>query len=172
MKTTIRTVAIIVIIVAVIAASLFAAHIPPLWPPFTVSVLVLAAALFVLRHVNKESYSGADNPQNPFNRFRRLLEEQFGFLQQFNENSELDTGLLEDRLEHQFTEVESLRTGLVEFLGMARYVAVFTPFAQAERLQYRGLSAALDGYSEEARKSLLQAQKHLREALSQIKQTV
>ncbi len=151
---------IVLIALSVITASVFAAHIPPLWWPFTASVIVLSAALAGLRLLNRESGQTIAKQETPVNRFIDLIQTlihdlETTFLNEAFSQKWLDR--LEEKLEHFQLASESLRPGLVDSLGMKQFIAVITPFAQAERQLNRALSAAMDEYPDESLQSLQDA---------------
>lgn len=160
--------------IALIASSVFASHIPVLWPPFTVSVLVLGVAIAGLRIISKEEIQASSSEKNPLNRFIRLLKEEekeIGLLLKEEDDSAEWTERIETDQQHFYTQVEEVRSGLVDMLGMKEYIPVITTFASAERQLNRGLSAAIDSYYEEARNALTKGRDQLRLTLQVLVQT-
>ena len=168
---------ILLLMLSVIAASVFAAHIPPLWEGFTVSVAGMIVAIWGLRKSNREKRQQSGENENPLRAFEQLVSGTFDLVQRFLnidqwQKQTIDT--LEDQTEQLTTKMAQIHPALVETLGMKKFVSVILPFARAERLFNRALSAATDGYFDEARNSLRESLPFWQETqdlLNQIKKT-
>jgi hypothetical protein len=159
---------IIIISLTVVSAAIFAAHIPPLWAPFTGSVILLALALAYLRRLNKESIRTSEVDKNPLSRFEALVGNEIKNIQRFTSKEELTPEWkeeLEREQEFFFIKVEEVRNGMIDFIGMEKYIKIISPFALAERQLNRGLSAAMDGYDDEALTALRAGKDALEETL-------
>jgi len=160
--------------ISLIASSLFASHIPVLWLPFSISILVMAGATIGLRLISREEVQASSSEKNPLNKFVRLLNEEekavSGILEN-EDNSAEWTEQIEIDQQHFYMQIEEVRSGLVDVLGMKKYISVITSFAAAERNLNRGLSAAIDAYYDEARKALTKGRAQLLLTLQVIEQT-
>lgn len=153
-----RVFSILIIIVGTIGAAVTAAHIPPLWLEFIIFLVITSAGIYLNRKKTSDKFSTQNNYVSPLNQFKTLIDEQVELLTGFIENNNVMHGLLENyQVEHLYNQVEQIRIGIINQLGMKKYISIISPFARAERLLYRGYSSATDGYSEEAKQSLTQS---------------
>ncbi len=146
-----KSVTIIIIAVSMITASIFAAHIPMLWVPFIGALVIMSAAIYGLRIINKniiikEAVQGIGS----VNSFTASVKETEKLAADFIDGT-IDGSVLEDKLEILQSRFEKTGDKLREELGMKLYTERVIKYAGAERLMNRALSAALDGYPEEAR---------------------
>jgi hypothetical protein len=72
---------------------------------------------------------------------------------------------LEEQVREYFLQIEDLRELLRMRLGTTRFIDFSTTLARAERLINRAVSAAIDGYPEEALLSLREAQPFLNQTV-------
>lgn len=153
-----KVISILLIIAGTIGASVTAAHIPPLWLEFIIFLFITGAGIYLKR----KNLSGINNAQNesvdPLNQFKTLIDEQVKFLAALIEKDNVPQGLIANgQIEHLYNQVEQIRINLINQLGMKKYIALISPFARAERELYRGYSAAIDGYDDEATQSISQS---------------
>lgn len=160
--------------ISLIASSVFASHIPVLWLPFVISILIMAGAVTGLRLRTREEVKTSASEKNPLTKFVRLLKEEekeVGLLLNEKTESAEWSERLEIDQQHFYTEIEEVRAGLVDVLGMKNYISVITTFAAAERQLNRALSAAIDTYYDEADKALTKGREQLLLTLQIIEQT-
>ncbi len=167
MKKLLNILNIAVLVVSVITASVFAAHIPPLWGPFTVSVLIMAGSLFLRRTKSRAELLHGNASNNPVSIFRELIRQALSSVEKLIQKNDLkseDADLLEDLTERLTTEMDQIHPALVEALGMKPFIDVILPYARGERMIHRALSALTDRYPEEARAILRESLPFLKEA--------
>lgn len=160
-----------IMIISVIAASVFAAHIPPLWWPFSLSALVLTATLYILRKSAKRDLNQAQNEHHPLKIFKEMVVKSLDVCQTLLSKSgydETDVEYLENLSELLITQMERIHPQLTEILGMKSFIDIILPYARAERLMNRALSAMMDGYGEEANESLKKSLPFLRETVTKL----
>jgi hypothetical protein len=150
--------AFMLIIAGTIGSAVTAAHIPPLWLEFTIFLIITGAGLYLKRKKSLENYANQNNSVNPLNQFKILIDEQLNYLTGLVDNDIVKIDLLKNcQIEHLYNRVEQIRVGIINQLGMKKYISIISPFARAERLLYRGYSSAIDGYDEEAKQSIKQS---------------
>jgi len=165
-----KTVYILLMIVGVIAASLFAAHIPPYWGLFALASLVILMGVVGLHRLRRNQLRQNHQRQQ----VRSSLLEPFVGLQQMVERllsgnhpqPNLPDGVeLEERFREYFLQIENVRELLRMRLGTTRFIDFSTTLARAERLINRAVSATIDGYPDEALLSLREAEPFLKETV-------
>ncbi len=153
----IRIFAILYLMIFVVAASIFAAHIPPNWLAFSLSALGMIFCIILIRKQHKAELTHSTNQENPLHVFIQLTKKSSDLAEYLLKiekwNSEM-MSKLENHSESLSTKMQQIHEGLIELLGMKKFILVILPFARAERLLNRALSAATDGYFEEAKISL------------------
>lgn len=153
-----RVFSILVIIVGTIGAAVTASHIPPLWLEFVIFLVLTSIGLYLSRKKTSEELTTQNDSANPLNQFKILIDENVELLTKVKRNEKVIHDFLENcQIEHIYNQVEQIRIGILNQLGMKKYISIFSPFARAERLLYRGYSSATDGYNEEAIQSLAQS---------------
>ena len=153
-----RVFSILVIIIGTIGAAVTAAHIPPLWLEFIIFQIITSAGIYLNRKKTSEALNTQNNSANPLNQFIILIDEYVELLTGVIANDNDMYSLFENcQIEHLYNQVEQVRVGIINQLGMKKYISIISPFARAERLLYRGYSSVTDGYKEEAKQSLTQS---------------
>lgn len=153
-----RVFSILVIIVGTIGAAVTASHIPPLWLEFVIFLVITSIGIYWRRKKTSIELSIQNNSANPLIQFKILIDENVEMLTMVIRNEKVKHDFLENcQIEHLYNQVEQIRIGILNQLGMKKYISIFSPFARAERLLYRGYSSATDGYFEEAILSLTQS---------------
>ena len=162
----------LVLIISVIAASVYASHIPPLWLPFSLAVLVMIITLYVLRRNAKADLTQAQNERHPLKIFAEMVGKSLTLCEHLLKQKDYDPSdveKLEDLSEFLTTHMERIHPQLTEILGMKTFIDIILPYARAERLMNRALSAMMDGYATEANKSLRESLPFLRETEVRLK---
>lgn len=153
-----RVFSIVVIIVGIIGAAVTASHIPPFWLEFVIFLFITSIGIYLSRKKTSEELTTQNNSANLLNQFKFLIDENVELLTKVITQDKGIQDFLENcQIEHLYTQVEQIRIGIINQLGMKKYISIFSPFARAERLLYRGYSSATDGYNEEAKQSLIQS---------------
>ena len=160
------------IILGVIAASLFAAHIPPYWGRFAVANLFIIAGVLGLHRERQAALQDNHRQQvrqsllEPFRQLHRSVEE---LLAGGDPGPGWPEGeALEELFRERFLEIENVRSLLQLRLGTAQFIDVSTVLARAERLINRAVSATIDGYPEEAYAALQEARPFVDQTVSQL----
>ena len=158
-----RVFSILVIIVGTIGSAVTASHIPPFWLEFIIFLVITSIGIYLSRRKTSEKLKTQNNSSNPVNQFKILIDEYVELLTTYiKSEKDIEEFLENSQIEHLYNQVEKIRIGIINQLGMKKYITVFSPFARAERLLYRGYSAATDGYDEETKKSLNQSLEFLK----------
>ncbi|MCF8239844.1 MAG: hypothetical protein K9J16_00555 [Melioribacteraceae bacterium] len=153
-----RVFAILTISIGTIGAAITAAHIPPLWLEFIIFLVITGAGIYLNRKKTSAILKSQNNSANPLNQFRILIDEYVELVTRVIESDNAINSLLENsHIEHLYNQVEQVRVGIINQLGMKKYISIISPFARAERLLYRGYSSATDEYYDEAKQSLTQS---------------
>lgn len=143
------------IIIGTIGASVAAAHIPPLWVPFGLFIGLAALGMALKKMQEKKTSGEQRGEQDAVARFKDIIEDHILLMNQLMDKEELHSELLiNSSVPHLYNRIEQVREELVNRLGTRDYIAIIAPFAQGERLLYRGYSAAIDGFDNEAKKSI------------------
>ena len=141
-----------------IGASVTAAHIPPLWLEFSLYILLAGTGIYMNRKNPFKTNKTEESRVDSLNRFKELIDEQLELISHLIKDDNVKKGLLNNgQIEHLYNDVEEIRVDMINQLGMKKYITIISPFAQAERLLYRGYSSAMDGYEHEAKQSISQS---------------
>jgi hypothetical protein len=169
---------IIVIALAVIAASVFASRIPPMWEEFSIAVFVLALAIFYQRKSLKKEImearsEGEGYTLEAFEKFSSELEKALNLvLEKDFHDEEKTASVLEEWIERISIEMDYYRVNITEQIGIGKFTEIMASFAKAERRLNRGYSALIDGYVEDAKENIRDAVRLLAEAQKTIKKFV
>jgi len=158
---------------SVIAASIFAARIPPLWEGFTASVAGMIVAIWGLRKSGRQIRLQSAKDENPLRTFEQLVNDTFDLVRRLLNRDQWQEQVIDDLENHTellTTRLAQIHPALVETLGMKNFVSVILPFARAERLFNRALSAATDGYFDEAKNNLRESLPFWQETQELLKQ--
>ena len=152
----------ILLALSTVAASMFAARIPIMTGPFVASVVVMAAAVVMMRlsfraklaREVQDTSSGAFDFLNCLRRVLHVLDklDKSGTGDCDEIHRELD-GLVDGPL-FDFAEA---RDGLLALYGFGPYARVISEFTHSEGMVNRAWSASVDGYPGEARASVARA---------------
>ena len=155
-------------ILAVASASVFAAHIPPMWYHFSASILVLVVAIYFQRKSLKQEILNAKEESYSLESFEKFLRELESALQKvlaLGVEGEESANMLENSIERITIEMDYFRVNIAEEIGIGKYTEVITTFAKAERKLNRGYSALIDGYREAAEENLTEALRLVKNSL-------
>ena len=149
-----KVLTLVIIILAVVSASLYGAMIPINWQGFGVSSLVLLVAIiFQRKSLKKEIQEGKEGKYSlqSFLEFTNKLESNLRQILNKNfpiTNSQIEK-ILEKETEKISLEMDSFKNKIVEEIGVGKFTEIMTTFAKAERKLNRAYSALIDGYKEE-----------------------
>ncbi len=163
----VETFNILLMIASVIAASVWAAHIPPLWLPFGLAVAVLLFTLTVHRKGTKTRLQTARSEHHPLHVFGEMISGSLHLVSALMHKNEItpeDVDRLEDLVEANTTRMERIHPQLTETLGMKTFIDLILPFARSERMINRALSAMMDGYFDEAKRDLQESLPYLQKS--------
>jgi len=156
----------IVIVFSLIAAAFFAAKIPTMWIGFTISSVIMLAAILLQRKEQKALFADAQSGQLTLDDFLSSLIKLEKKLEEYSPKSaSYFTEEIENDLEDILPEVESFKFGIIEQVGVEKYTEIITTYANGERLINRGISAAIDKYPAAAKE-------YLESALPIVKETI
>ncbi len=167
-----RTLINIVIVISLIVASFFAAHIPTNWTGFGISAFVMLTAILLQRKETKALFTDTESGKFSLRDFQSALSELKSGLEKIIEKPDEEfAGKIEETLEELLPEVESFRLGIIEEAGVESYTEIITTYSSGERLINRGLSAAIDGFTESAKENIRKALPILERTMEIIKKT-
>lgn len=154
-----RTTLLVISFISTIACTLFASHIPPLWIPFTVSAIVLAFSLLMNRRLLREEIEQSEAVDNPILMLDELIKTLLLDMDVWQglENNEDKTAKINQKVTHIYNAIEQIRPALLEVVGIRIYAELFSMFSIGDRQLNRALSAAMDGYWQEASENLRQS---------------
>ena len=167
MKRLLHQLNIAVLAASVISASVLASHIPPLWGPFTASVLIMAGSLFLRRKNTRDELLDRAIDKNPVVAFGDLIRSAIATVEELSQKKSLgaqEEEMLGNLTEHLTIGINQIHPALIEALGKKHFIEVILPFARGERLLHRAFSALTDHYVEEAFSCLTECLPFLREA--------
>lgn len=176
MQRYVNTISVIFIIGGVILGAIYAAHIPPHWGRFALANLLLILGILGLQMEKKKTRERLSRENRSkkelYLLFDELLKEVRTFQSISNPKPQTDfTDKIENALEHYLLEIEKSLPQISEIYGMTGYVNILSPYARAERLIQRGISAAIDGFPEETATSLNRAEIFLEKTLEALDKT-
>ncbi len=173
MKNTKNRILLISIALMVVAATLAASHTPIDWNYFALSVVILAILIFVQKHELKKTLTESKNSGLSLNKFEELLDTVLLKLDEISKN-EIDekySNKLLSIMDEVMPDIDEYRISMINQYGVANYTQICIPFAKAERLINRGVSAAIDGYLEESQKNISNSLKFLKLSIKEIEKT-
>ncbi|NOY78726.1 MAG: hypothetical protein GXO76_12755 [Calditrichaeota bacterium] len=171
-----KTVASLVIAAGVILSSLFAAHMPPRWIEFGISIFGLGVGLISLRMIKKRELlsqeSASDGARSPDKILRdaRVKLEAVSQAVQKNGVTESEIEKLDTIQTAYFLEFASKKETLIERYGIKKYADFMIPFSMAERFLNRSISSGIDGYYEEVTRSLKNVFPYLKETIQKLEE--
>ena len=157
MKNIKNTILLISIALMVVVTTLVASYTPINWTVFIIVAIVLALLIWLQKNELKKTLTGDENNQLSLFKFEELLNALSSKLSEISK-SELDEKYLNKLLtiiEEQMPNIDKYRISMINQYGVAVYTQISIPFAKAERLINRGVSAAIDGYLKESQNSIL-----------------
>lgn len=154
-------------------ATLFAAPLPPRWGDFSAAAGAMIIGLIYLRILTKKELRSLQQEMGGSNDLLDLLKraksDVQGFLKKLQmQGNHPDIHLTDELAETQvdlFAPVSENRDQLIDRYGVKHYADLMIPFAMAERYFNRSVSAAMDGYFDEAIRSLESCLPFLDEAI-------
>ena len=167
----IKSIALLISIALMVAVTtLVAAYTPINWTYFILVSFILAVLILLQKREIKKSLTENGNNELSLSKFEELLKIVFV---KFDEVSkcEIDEKYLEKLLsimDEQMPDIDEYRISMINQFGVANYTQISIPFAKAERLINRGVSAAIDGYLVESQKSILNSIEFLNLAIEEI----
>ncbi|WP_297090367.1 cell division protein [Thermococcus sp.] len=152
-----------------IAGSITAARIPPMWGGLAASLVVMGAGILLRRQgAREELHRAAESGTGGVRELERLLGDALARLEK----------VLDAPAEKAHAELTKILEELDEFAekaqplrieGLMTYGKIMSIFSRGERALNRAWSAFADGYEEEGRKYLRYGYEDLKETLSAVK---
>jgi len=157
----------------VAVTTLVASYTPINWNYFIISTIVLAISILLQKREMKKSLTDNGNSELSLSNFKESLN---NILLKLNEISKVEIGekysdSLIGIIDESLPNIDDYRLPLINELGIANYTQIIIPFAKAERLINRGVSAAIDGYLEESQKSIINSLSFLQLSIDEIIKT-
>ncbi len=144
------------IAIMVAVTTLVASYTPISWGYFALSVIVLAILIWLQKYELKKSLTNNANSELSLSNFNETLSDiliKLGDISKKEINENYSNELL-FIMDNSMLNVDDYRISMINELGIANYTQIIIPFAKAERLINRGVSAAIDGYTEESKKCI------------------
>jgi len=171
-----KTLSILLIAAGVILASLFAAHMPPKWIEFGCSIFGLSVGLIFLKVTTKKELASLEKVAGASRTPDKILREAKAKLEVLFHAAE-KSGVTESEIEEldsiqtvYFLEFASRKETLIEKYGIKKYADFMIPFSMAERFLNRSISSGIDGYYDEAYRSLKNVFPYLKETLQKLEE--
>ncbi|NJE05522.1 cell division protein [Thermococcus sp. M36] len=152
-----------------VAGSITAARIPPMWGGLAVSLAVMGVGIFLRRQGAKEElHRAAQTGTGGVRELERLLADAIARLE----------NVLDAPADEAHAELTKILEELDEFAekaqplrieGLMTYGTIMSVFSRGERALNRAWSAFADGYEKEGRKYLRYGYEDLKETLSAVK---
>ncbi len=159
----------IAILVAV--TTLVASYTPINWGYFALSVFVLAILIWLQKRELKKSLTNDENSKLSLSNFNENLNDILIKLTEVSKKV-IDENYSNELLfimDNSMLDVDDYRISMINELGIANYTQIIIPFAKAERLINRGVSAAIDGYAEESKKCIIDSLSFIKLSIDEIK---
>jgi len=158
------------IAVMVAVATLAASHTPIDWNYFILSVVILAILILVQKRELKKTLTESENSGLSLTKFEELINTILLKLDEISKNeiNEKYSNELLSIMDEIMPNIDEYRISMINQYGVANYTQISIPFAKAERLINRGVSAAIDGYLEESQKNISNSLKFLKLSIKEI----
>ncbi|MEN8192692.1 MAG: hypothetical protein ABFS12_07730 [Bacteroidota bacterium] len=151
------------IAVMVVVSALSASHTPIYWEYFGFSIIVLALLIILQKREIKKEIEHNDFDDFNIKNFKETIEHLTNEVKSISKEIIKDnyTEMLTGKLETYKINIDDYRLTMINQIGVKKYTKISIPFAQAERIINRGMSAAIDGYFEESQNEIRKSIKYL-----------
>ena len=164
---------ILLVSVAIMVAvtTLVASYTPINWGYFALSVIVLAILIWLQKIELKKSLTNKANSELSLSNFNKTLNNILIKLRdiskkEINENYSNELLFI---IDNSMPNIDEYKNSMINELGIANYTQIIIPFAKAERLINRGVSATIDGYNKESKKCISDSLSFIKLSIDEIK---
>lgn len=154
----------------VVVTTLVASYTPIDWSYFGLSAVVMAILIWFQKRELKKTINDGDYNGLSLLKFEEQINIMLFKLDKIS-TSKIDekySNELLSTIDEVMPNIDEYRLLMINQFGVANYTQISIPFAKAERLINRGLSAAVDGYKMEAKKNISNSLNFLKLALVEI----
>lgn len=158
------------ITIAIIALVLIAAYTPIHWGYFTIVSIVLSLLIWMQKREVKKTLMEEKSQVFSLTSFEEKLQSVFKkiIIISDHETTQNDDKKTNDISSLMMPNIDDYRISMIHQLGVVKYTNISIPFSKAERLINRAISAAVDGYLEEAGHNINEAKKCITITLDEI----
>jgi hypothetical protein len=152
-----------------VLSSLIASHTPINWIYFSTSVIVMALLIWLQKRELKKTLTESGNNELSLTKFEELLNRILKKLDSISKKK-IDKNYSNELfsvIDEVMPNIDEYRISMINQYGVANYTQISIPFAKAERLINRGVSAAIDGYLVESQKSISNSIEFLKLAIDE-----
>jgi len=155
----------------VAVTTLAASYTPINWGYFGLAVTIMAVLIWLQKRELKKTLTDTGDTDLSLSTFEESVSNISTKLNEISkvEMDEKYSKELYSILEDFMPNIDDYRLSLINELGIANYTKIIIPFAKAERIINRGVSAAIDGYLEESQKSISNSIQFLKLSIDEIK---
>ena len=152
-----------------VVSSLIASHTPINWIYFSISAIVMALLIWLQKRELKKTLTESGNNELSLTKFEELLNRILKKLDSISKKKidENYSSELFSVIDEVMPNIDEYRISMINQYGVANYTQISIPFAKAERLINRGVSAAIDGYLVESQKNISNSIEFLKLAIDE-----